>query len=563
MEAKHARNPRRAVVPVLLLSACSSSPAKPEPPQSDLVPGYTMLGNLFFSPTPQLDLVFIIDTSPSMGPKREKVSAQLPRMVAALMDPSTGELPSLRIAILDGDLGTSSVVTQGACAGRNAATVGVNGAMRMLGGAGCGVTDPTALWLQTATLSPANFTGDVVEVFSCLALGLGQSGCEYRQPLQALALAATRSTQPGLSEFLRQDAYLGLVIISDQDDCSAFPDPAMFAPELPGETPDLRCASRGHTCNRANLAYPTTESFTSLFAECGARTDTNCPTATDFSQPTSCTPLAEVKAIANQVKSLKPTDAQEKIIVTGIFGWPPHSRSGPPIYSYKIAPIPNPAYTPGAQAAPTLFDLWPVCYDPDHPPDHPDPATGYDAVAAGFGAKPGLRLSAFIDEFGDSGLKYSMCESDWTPATTAMVESPGGPLRLPVLCIDQRLADGDPNTPALDPDCIVELLYPEREALSPPACDGGVANPPCFATPASEQDYAKSLIPRCTDSASTGPCWEIRTDFAKCPSSGQYFMGRSSWLPNNYVPGGTKARIQCRVCPSQGPDRGSTPGCDR
>jgi hypothetical protein len=37
-------------------------------------------------------------------------------------------------------------------------------------------------------------------------------------------------------------------------------------------------------------------------------------------------------------------------------------------------------------AHPTVFDYLPVCYDPNHPPIHPDPATGVDAEAAGYGA---------------------------------------------------------------------------------------------------------------------------------------------------------------------------------
>jgi hypothetical protein len=34
------------------------------------------------------------------------------------------------------------------------------------------------------------------------------------------------------------------------------------------------------------------------------------------------------------------------------------------------------------------------------------------------GATPGLRMSKFIDQFGDNGLKFSICESDFTASTS-------------------------------------------------------------------------------------------------------------------------------------------------
>jgi hypothetical protein len=56
---------------------------------------------------------------------------------------------------------------------------------------------------------------------------------------------------------------------------------------------------------------------------------------------------------------------------------------------------------------------WPVCYAPNQPPTHPDSVTGFDLDAANWGATGGLRLSAFIDEFGPNGMKFSICETDF------------------------------------------------------------------------------------------------------------------------------------------------------
>jgi hypothetical protein len=545
----------RRFPPALLFVACTSSPLSSEPtPNSCVVPGYTRLDDFVARPTRKVDLAFIIDDSPSMGPKRDKLREQLPRFLGALKDPSDGSLPALRLAILDGDLGSGGAVVQGACGIRNGSILGDGGTLQMIGGPDCGVTDPAAHWIQTVTLSPANFSGDISQVFACLAGGLGQFGCGYQQPLEALAVSATDSGPASLPRFLREDAYLGLIIISDRDDCSALPNAAMFGPELPGETADLRCATRGHACGGQDLPYPTDTAYTDALVDCSARTDTTCAAGTDCICPTACTPLADIHALADKVKGLK-RDPDNQILVAGIFGWPGNAadmfRS-----EYKIAPIPNPAYTPGSQAPPTLYDLWPICYDADHPPVNPDPATGYDATAAGYGAKPGLRLSAFIDEFGANGLKYSMCQPDWS---RALMISGDGVKRLHNICIDQQLADADPSTPALDPDCIVEHLFPKVENAAPPSCTVCTGWPLCLQIPGSDSEWTKTILPRCDDTAPVLPCWELKTDMAKCPVTGQ--LVDLHMTPEPYTPAGTRLRLQCRLCPDANAGAPATPGC--
>ncbi len=55
--------------------------------------------------------------------------------------------------------------------------------------------------------------------------------------------------------FVRPNGYLAIVLITDEDDCSADPDDtindAMFLQnqQIPTETASLRCAARGHICN--------------------------------------------------------------------------------------------------------------------------------------------------------------------------------------------------------------------------------------------------------------------------------------------------------------------------
>ena len=517
----------------LLLVGCTSTPLATGP-GTCLTPGYTPLPPLAATPTRQIDLAFILNNSPAMAVKRDKLNRQFPDLLKALTDPNDGTLPSLRAAFIDGDMGSGGAIAQGVCGPKNGSILGDGGNLQLVGGLGCGVTDPTAHWVQMATLSPANYTGDIRQVLSCVASSLPQLGCNYQQTLRALASSATDLGPAGLPAFLRNNADLGLIIVSDEDDCSALPSDGMFAPAIATETANLRCATRGHQCGGQNLAYPTTGTFTAPLESCTARNDT-CPEATDSAEPTSCTPLADIHVLADKVKALK-SDPDNMFLVTGISGWPrSDQRLTPP--EYKIAPVPNLGAAPGNPA--TAYDLWPACYDIDHPPSNPDPATGYDVAAAAYGAKPSPRLSAFIDEFGANGLKYSACEKDWTRAMMLGHQISDGALRNH--CIDDQLVDADPATVEIDADCIADYFRPKVENPTTPSWSA------CVAGSGESGEWTRTSIPRCDPAAPVAPCWQIRQDHVKCPLNGQVLDVRT--VPRNYTPGGTHLQIQCRVYP--------------
>jgi hypothetical protein len=192
---------------------------------------------------------------------------------------------------------------------------------------------------------------------------------------------------------IRPSAYLGLVFLSDEDDCSAASNDGMFGdkPELAGESASLRCSTRAYACNGTNLTtpppgYPTTAAFQTSFTNCAARTDA-CPNGldggqgTDTSVPTSCSPLRDYIKIANELMALK-TDPTNQLLVAGIFGWPlgGNMASAQPV-KFALRPNPNTADT----VHPDIFDYWSLCYDPNHLPQNLDPQTGFDADARGWG----------------------------------------------------------------------------------------------------------------------------------------------------------------------------------
>jgi len=480
---------------------------------------------LAVAPNRMLDLVFMIDNSPSMVLKQAKLQSQFPRLLDALKDPSDGTLPDLRLAIIDSDLGSGGAYPSGSCGPKTlpdgtSSTYGDLGRFQMIGAQACGVTDASALWLENNKGQAVNYTGDIGTVFSCLATNLGTLGCGLEHSLQAFefALVTDGIGNTNQRQMLRPSAYLGLVFLSDEDDCSAAPDDGLFGdkPELRNEAASLRCGTRAHACGGVNLTetppgFPTTMPFLAPFSTCAARTD-DCPDQTDTSVPTTCSPLRGLATMATEIKALK-SKPDEQIFVAGIFGWP-LSDADMATASYRIAPIPNP--NTADTAHPTVFDYWPVCYDPNHLPNNPDPVTGFDATAAYWGATGGLRMSTFVDQFGDNGLKFSICQPDFSAAMSKI----GSALskKMQNLCL---------------PAIYAQLTTCTANYLIPDANGNPIRQP--------------SPVPKCNAQQSNAPCYSLATNPTTCPGAAyvvQLSQGIDAGVSS--LPYGTVLEFRCQ-----------------
>ena len=506
----------------------------------------TTVVNLSFPirPAPMLDLLFVVDNGPSMAAKQPKLAAELAKIISGLSNICNGDKVDLRLAAITTDMGTDGVSASGACGPKtNGSLKGDAGKFQFVNAAACGVTDTRQPWLvENRNVSPLqrNFSGDIGAVFACIVSNLGTSGCGFSQPLQALEAAFYDPTNAALQRygFLRSDADLGIVIVSDQDDCSVGNNSSMFAStsSVAGESMRLRCTTRALACGGRNLSaappgYPTTAAFATDFASCVPRTD-YCRPGIDASQATDCTPLVDYRVIANELKQLK-ADPQYQITVTGFLG-SPIDNAQTASAQLVIDQTPNPDTTDPAHSQ--LFDVWPLCYDPSRP--SVNPATNFDSEAAATGAVGGVRLASFIDEFNWAGEKFSICQSDFSTALEDVVARCIDSKRW---CIDEKLLDTDLARPGVQVSCKVWDSVPALGSPSGPYTDS-------------------PLFPQCDDTQAEVPCWQVVENWAQCPVSGQFV--RILREPDTTFNVGTKVNIQCLTC-VQGPDNPPfLPGCD-
>jgi len=512
------------------------------------------------SPTRKLDLVFMIDNSPSMAPKQQKLQAQFPNLINALEDPNNNNaLPDLQVAIIDSDLGTDNQWTPGGSncspnAANGQSGLGDQGKFRMIDPSACGVTDSTNSWLIAPTGGTPNFTGHIADVFACLAGQLGTDGCGEEHQLQAFefALAPNIAINQAQKTMIRNDALLGLVFLTDEDDCSAYPNDGMFGQvvsggsTLPNETASLRCSTRAYQCNGNNLSdettpdYPTQNDFeTPNFTDCLPRTDyctsyldnplLGAKYQYDTSKPTTCNPLTDYRRIAKELKSIKGGN-EDQILVAGIFGYPMSDGSHDTIKFAKHANEPTSA-DPNPTPA-QVFDYWSFCYDPNHrPAATTDDPTGFDINAWGWGAGPGIRESAFVDQF-KNGLKFSICETDYS-AAMSQIGNAIAPL-LQNLCVPYKLWNLKPGTTPAVPDCKVNYLFPSGET-----------SPPLVACPAGVTTQSGSI---------TQDCWFLVQNSPLCPTAplGQLIrtLRTNAEADAGPLPSGTLVQMECLSCPS-------------
>jgi hypothetical protein len=142
---------------------------------------------------------------------------------------SSGETIDIQHGVIPCDESASQCPTGWTCSATAADQVGT---CQAPGGDGTGQACPgmNALWAETP-VGPEDqpvTNDDLAFQVACLS-ALGTDGCGFEQQLQAAAVALHKPSQ---AEFVREDALLSVLIVSDEEDCSIESDELFDVPEI-------------------------------------------------------------------------------------------------------------------------------------------------------------------------------------------------------------------------------------------------------------------------------------------------------------------------------------------
>ncbi len=423
---------------VPILWACNPHPLQaPEPQPEQETAQYVDV-----NPIREVDILVMVDNSPSMGEEQANLAKNFPILIKQL-EAIQGGMPDTQIAVVTSDMGAG-----GGTVGENCLGYGDGARFQYqydpgnkAGTGNCGLMDGAkfikAFNKGTRTNLQAGKT--LADVFTCMA-NRGVRGCGYEHQLQAVRVGLIPQVKLNDTEnmgFLRPNAYLAILIVTDEDDCSAPPVPQsseFFVSDIKGQAPSLRCNTDGHICNGKSISLD--PMMSTPLSDCAPNPNPSR--------------LIKVDDFVASIKALKRPD---KIIVAGIFGVPQPGKEAGARYSVY----------PRTQSMNDLT-ISPVC------------------STAGLGnADPGLRVKQFIDSFAPNSSVHSICNEDFSPALDAIGKLLAD--RISNTCVLQPLVDKDPATPEVDPDCLVidqKQVGMALVDLPLPRCNMGKTNRPCW-----------------------------------------------------------------------------------
>ncbi|MBI5489091.1 MAG: hypothetical protein HY905_17280 [Deltaproteobacteria bacterium] len=362
----------------------------------------------------RVDIVVLVDNSGSMSQEQAALVQRFPELITELLDPppdpETGRpshppVEDLNIGVVSSDMGT---------AGHRVSTCSISD----VGDNGCFRNTPSPAVLDCEATYPAylarNDTNagvylppDMAHDFACIAT-LGTQGCGFEQQFKAMRAAVTTDPDTGLCNmgFLRPDALLALIWVTDEEDCSVRSD-------------------------HNEMFDPTRDDLGHLNIRC-------------FVHPEF---VESVEDYVAAFRALKPMEDQDKIVLGMIVGVPPDAP----------ACIGNGDDLDGCLGVPAMT----AQIDPT------DPTSLVPSCNTSMGqAFPPRRFVAMAQAFGSSAIVDSICKTDWTSAirgiTDKLVE------RLPSTCFPRALTF-DENACTADCK-VVETLNNDRPCQADSGC---------------------------------------------------------------------------------------------
>lgn len=421
------------VFALLLALACGGGQDK----QDAAVPPVRVTGVLAPPGNRDVDVLFVVDDSSSMASAQANLVTGFPVFMDTLRA-LPGGAPSLHIAVISSDMGAGDGSIEH-CAGD-----GKGGRFQYAPRGPCTATNLEAgqTFISDAN-GVVNYTGSIEDVFGCIA-PLGESGCAFEQPFAAItrALGADGVGSPPAENagFLRDDARLAIIVLTNEDDCTPRAGTALFdtasnatlASPL-GPPTSFRCNEFGHVCGgMVPRRLAPNGNVGDMF------TYDTCEPAEDAGM------LRNVAETVAQIKALK-ADPASQIVMASIQG-----GTGPYTVQWR-EPLP--------------------------PDTMPWPEIGHSCTALDLSfADPGIRTASLAFGFGAKGFVFSICDYNFEQPLTRFAQAIGD-LFSPS-CIADPIAD-DLTRAGSQPDCkVTRQGFDSAEAV--PACDDNGGTPPCW-----------------------------------------------------------------------------------
>ena len=175
------------------------------------------------------DVLFMVDNSPSMDAMQAELRARFPQLIKTLSGLNQGGSLDLHIGVVTSDYGAGDT----AGGGCEASPGGQKGLLQTVGAAADATCLPplNAPYISYQVDALGNVTSnlpsgqDVATTFTCMA-SVGAGGCGFEHQLESV-YAALHNTNEN-SGFLRDDAALAVVFVTNEDDGSAPPDAKFY-----------------------------------------------------------------------------------------------------------------------------------------------------------------------------------------------------------------------------------------------------------------------------------------------------------------------------------------------
>jgi len=399
-----------------------------------------------------VDILFVIDDSPSMLDKQTNLKANFPNFINVL-NTIEGGLPNVHIGVVTSDLGSKGAddaqpgpgigTGPGMCSGN-----GKGGNLQTFGSTA--VTGNFISDIKDNTgMRQVNYTGTLSDAFTQIA-SAGANGCGFEQHIEAAKRALVNN--PANAGFLRPTAYLAIIIVADEDDCSMSHSTLIGSDTATlGPLQSFRCTRFGIKCDQGGAD-------SNAMNQVGPKG--MCHSADDGAY------LTKIPDYVNTFKGLKADP--NSVIVAAIAG------VTSPFEVELRAPIGS------TQQIPALT----------HSCTYTDSSNSTEV------ADPAVRIKQLLDSFPNRSTFSTICQQDLSGGLQLIAELLKSVIGSP--CIDGTLADVDKNTPGPQYDCSVSDVTNYGKANQQetvlPECDN-------LGTPASSTNK---------------PCWAMETDTANC-----------------------------------------------